>query len=140
MSGGTEWLVDAFGCDPARLASPAALLALSDGVITRLGLHVLGVPVVHQFPAPGGVTGLYLLSESHWAWHTYPEAELATFNLYCCRSRPPLDWSALLDSALGARRVEVTSVRRGLGAGAHPGHVHAPPEFARDGARPGSGK
>jgi S-adenosylmethionine decarboxylase len=81
MAGGTEWLVDAFGCDPVRLASAAALRDLSDCVIEQLGLHVLGSPVVHQFPAPGGVTGLYLLSESHWAWHTYPESELATYNL-----------------------------------------------------------
>lgn len=116
MSGGTEWLVDAFGCDPVRLASPAALLALSEGVIESLGLHVLGAPLVHHFPPPGGVTGLYLLSESHWAWHTYPESELATFNLYCCRARRPLDWSAVLGAALGARSVEVKSVLRGLGS------------------------
>jgi S-adenosylmethionine decarboxylase len=142
MAGGTEWLVDAFGCDPARLASPAALRELSDSVIGRLGLLVLGPPVVHQFPAPGGVTGLYLLSESHWAWHTYPESELGTFNLYCCRARQALDWSALLGAALGARRVEVTCVRRGLEvspAGAHAGHVESQPESARGWAQPGSG-
>ncbi len=138
MSGGTEWLVDAFGCDPVRLASPAALRALSDGVIAILGLRVLGAPVVHQFPPPGGVTGLYLLSESHWAWHTYPEAELATFNLYCCRARPPLDWPALLGAALGAGRVEVASVRRGLGAGA--ARAREPADSARAWAQPGSGK
>jgi S-adenosylmethionine decarboxylase len=137
MSGGTEWLVDAFGCDPVRLASPAALLVLSEGVIARLGLHVLGTPVVHQFPPPGGVTGLYLLSESHWAWHTYPESELATFNLYCCRVRPPLDWSAVLGAALGARSVEVKSVARGLGSV----HASSPPESARTWVHlPGTGQ
>lgn len=146
MAGGTEWLVDAFGCDPLRLASPAALCTLSDGVIAQLGLHVLGPPVVHQFPEPGGVTGLYLLSESHWAWHTYPESELATFNLYCCRARQPLDWSVLLAAALGARRVEVTSVRRGLGTGAArsarvpAGRAPEQPESARAWAQPGSRK
>ncbi|MEY2930847.1 MAG: S-adenosylmethionine decarboxylase proenzyme precursor [Pseudomonadota bacterium] len=137
MSGGTEWLVDAFGCDPVRLASPAALIALSDGVIARLGLHVLGSPAVHHFPPPGGVTGLYLLSESHWAWHTYPESELATFNLYCCRARPPLDWSAVLGAALGAQSVDVKSVPRGLGSV----RVSSPPESARTWVHlPGSGK
>lgn len=137
MSGGTEWLVDAFGCDPARLASPAALLELSEGVIACLGLHVLGAPVIHHFPPPGGVTGLYLLSESHWAWHTYPESELATFNLYCCRARRPLDWSAVLGAALGARSVEVKSVRRGLGSV----HASGPPESAPASAHlPGTGK
>jgi S-adenosylmethionine decarboxylase len=141
LSGGTEWLVDAFGCDPARLASPAALVALSDTVLSRLGLLVLGAPVVHQFPAPGGVTGLYLLSESHWAWHTYPESALATFNLYCCRARPALDWSALLASAVGAQRVEVTSLRRGLGVPRTQGApTSTQPEHAQARVQPGTGK
>jgi S-adenosylmethionine decarboxylase len=149
MSGGTEWLVDAFGCDPLRLASPAALLALSDSVISRLGLHVLGSPAVHHFPPPGGVTGLYLLSESHWAWHTYPESALATFNLYCCRSRPSLDWPALLGAALGARRVEVTTLQRGLGVSRTQEPAAAGPAAAADPAaanpalawaQPGTGK
>lgn len=133
-----------FGCDPLALANPAVFRAMSDRVIAQLGLHVLGAPLVHQFPAPGGITGLYLLSESHWAWHTYPESELATFNLYCCRAHPPLDWPALLAGALGAQRVEVTSVRRGLGAGsAARGPAPFEPVRAASSqtcAQPGSGK
>jgi S-adenosylmethionine decarboxylase len=116
MTGGTEWLVDAFGCDPARLSRAAPLLELSATIIAKLGLQVVGLPVVHHFEEPAGVTGLYLLSESHLAWHTYPESSLCTLNLYCCRSRPELDWSALLGAALGARQVRVAAVLRGLGS------------------------
>jgi len=116
MTGGTEWLVDAFGCDPLRLSNAASLLELSTAVIATLGLHVLGEPLVHRFGEPSGVTGLYLLSESHLAWHTYPESLLCTLNLYCCRAHPALDWSALLGAALGARRVRVEAVLRGLGS------------------------
>jgi S-adenosylmethionine decarboxylase len=90
------------------------LLELSATLITALELSVVGSPLLHQFDAPGGVTGLYLLSESHLAWHTYPESELCTINLYCCRSRPMLDWSVLLRRALGAERVALTVVQRGL--------------------------
>ena len=60
-----------------------------------------------------GVTALYLLAESHLACHTYPESQLATFNLYCCRERAAVDWPALLAEALGAARVQVTTVARG---------------------------
>jgi S-adenosylmethionine decarboxylase len=121
MTGGTEWLVDAFDCDPLRLSNPAPLRELSAAIIATLELHVVGEPLVHRFGEPGGVTGLYLLSESHLAWHTYPESRLCTFNLYCCRARSELDWSALLGAALGARRVRVETVLRGLGSSPPPG-------------------
>jgi S-adenosylmethionine decarboxylase len=115
MTGGTEWLVDCFGCEPERLRDAAALIALSQQLIARLELTVIGAPLVHRFGGPGGVTGVYLLSESHLAWHTYPESELATFNLYCCRARAAVDWEALLSGPLGARRVQVVTLQRGAG-------------------------
>jgi S-adenosylmethionine decarboxylase len=116
MTGGVEWLVDAYGCDADRLRDRAVLLELGATLIGALELHVIGAPQVHQFGGPGGITALYLLSESHLAWHTYPEHGLATINLYCCRARAPLDWSALLARSLAARRVTVTDIARGAGA------------------------
>lgn len=116
VTGGTEWIVDALGCDPARLRDAAALTRLCDGVVAALGLTVIGQPQVHRFGGPGGVTALYLLAESHLACHTYPESGVATFNLYCCRERVAVDWPALLGEALAADQVTVTTVRRGGGA------------------------
>jgi S-adenosylmethionine decarboxylase len=115
VHGGTEWIVDAFGCDPERLRDRDRLVGLLDGVVAQLGLIVVGAPQVHVFPDPGGVTALYLLAESHLAIHTYPEASIATLNLYCCRARPALDWPALLGDVLGSRRVQVRTVARGDG-------------------------
>jgi S-adenosylmethionine decarboxylase len=126
VTGGVEWLVDAFGCDPDRLRDRGVLLELGASLIGALELHVIGEPQVHQFSGPGGITALYLLSESHLAWHTYPEHGLATLNVYCCRSRAPLDWRLLLARTLGASRVTVTDVVRGApesAAAARKGHA-----------------
>jgi S-adenosylmethionine decarboxylase len=109
---GTEWLVDAWGCDPARLADPTRLRALCEEIVGDLALHVIG-ELWHPFPPPGGVTAMYLLSESHLTCHTWPEAGVATFNLSCCRPRPAWDWRAKLAAHLGATSVEVRSVIRG---------------------------
>jgi S-adenosylmethionine decarboxylase len=37
----------------------------------------------HQFD-PQGITGFYLLSESHLAFHTWPEKGQISFDLYTC--------------------------------------------------------
>lgn len=112
---GCEWVVDALGCDPLRLRSLATLQSLCGEVVATLGLNVVGQPAWHRFPGHAGVTGLYLLSESHLACHTYPEFALATFNLYCCRRLPHWPWEDRLKDRLAAGRVEVRELARGRG-------------------------
>ena len=109
---GTEWLIEAAGCDRALLRNEAAIRAILGHVIADLGLKAVG-EVWHKFPGEGGVTGLIALTESHLACHTYPEHRTATFNLYCCRTRPEWNWEANLKTALGAALVNVTKIERG---------------------------
>ena len=118
MNTGTEWLVDAEGCSARLLRDIDTVRGVCEEIISSLCLRVVGNPLWHQFPQPGGVTGLYLLTESHLACHTFPETETATFNLYCCRPRPPFDWENRLRAVLGARRVTVRTAERGSDAAA----------------------
>jgi len=110
---GMEWLVDARGCVPTLLADPVAIERICGRILSDLDLHVVGDGRIHQFPDPGGITALYLLTESHLACHTYPEHGAATFNLYCCRTRPVWPWKEHLAELLGAGEVEVRCVSRG---------------------------
>ena len=109
---GTEWLIEATGCEPERLRDESLLRDLFDRVVSDLGLKVID-SVWHTFPGEAGVTGLIALTESHLACHTYPEHGSATFNLYCCRTRPEWDWEFNLAAALGATTVAVTKIERG---------------------------
>ena len=109
---GTEWLIEATGCDAASLRDEETLRSLLSRVIAELGLQPIG-SVWHKFDGEGGVTGLIALSESHLACHTYPEHGTATFNLYCCRSRPEWNWDRELRLALSAKVVNVTRIDRG---------------------------
>jgi S-adenosylmethionine decarboxylase len=111
---GTEWVVDAHGCDPARLRSPDALQAVFALVVRELGLSAAGDAVWRVFPGEGGITGLQLLTESHLACHTFPERGFAAFNLYCCRPRAEWPWAERLRDALGAADVQVTTLVRGM--------------------------
>jgi S-adenosylmethionine decarboxylase len=109
---GTEWLIEAAGCKAAALRNESRVRSVIERVIADLGLRSVG-EVWHKFPGEGGVTGLVALTESHLSCHTYPEHGTATFNLYCCRTRPEWDWESNLSTTLGAKFVSIKKVERG---------------------------
>lgn len=110
---GTEWLIEAAGCEAVRLREVETLREVFARLIANLDLKIIGEGSWHKFGGEGGVTGLVMLTESHLACHTYPEHEVATFNLYCCRARPEWDWEENLRELLGAKSVNVKKIERG---------------------------
>jgi S-adenosylmethionine decarboxylase len=113
MQVGTEWLVDAHGCRGEALRDLAVVRGLLEKVLLRLELRVVGEGKWHAFPGEGGVTGIYLLTESHLSIHTYPEHGIATLNLYSCRPKSDFPWHDDLARAFGAERVVVRMIERG---------------------------
>jgi S-adenosylmethionine decarboxylase len=109
---GTEWIIDAHGCDRAALADPVRLQTLFDRLIDALKLTPVGPPVWHTFPPPGGVTGFVVLAESHLACHTFPEFGSICLNVFCCRPRTDVDVQPLMADVLGAARAVVRRVER----------------------------
>ena len=109
---GTEWLIEAEECDPATLRDESVLRLIFVHIISDLGLKVIDQSW-HKFEGEGGVTGMAMLTESHLTCHTYPEHEAATFNLYCCRTRPEWNWTSELSAQLGAKSVSVKKIERG---------------------------
>ncbi|HLY19749.1 MAG TPA: S-adenosylmethionine decarboxylase [Bryobacteraceae bacterium] len=109
---GVEWIVEGYGCSPDGLRDLSRLRTLFRTVIDDLGLHVVGEILWHQFPHPGGITGLALLSESHLTCHTFPEHGSICLNLFSCRPRPRWDFESRLRQCLGAEYVCVRDVAR----------------------------
>ncbi|HET7231846.1 MAG TPA: S-adenosylmethionine decarboxylase [Longimicrobium sp.] len=109
---GREWLVEAHGCRPEALADMATLRALFARMVRELGLNPVAEPQWHQFPGPGGITGLCLLAESHLSVHTFPEHGSLCLDLFCCIPRPEWDYAARLRELFGAAEVVVRAVER----------------------------
>jgi S-adenosylmethionine decarboxylase len=109
---GREWVVDAHGCDRAALADLHLLKSLFDRMVADLSLRPVAEAAWHRFPGPGGITGLWLLAESHLACHTFPEHGSMCLNLFCCRARPEWDYAAGLAEMFGATRVTVRALDR----------------------------
>jgi S-adenosylmethionine decarboxylase len=109
---GTEWLIEATGCSEAMLRDEAVLRRIFSQIIRDLDLKTIS-EIWHKFEGEGGVTGLVALTESHLTCHTYPEYKTASFNLYCCRTRPEWDWTKKLAESLGAQDVSIRRIDRG---------------------------
>lgn len=109
---GCEWVIEAQDCDPAALRQIGLLQTLFTLLVDGMELHPVQAPLWHQFPEPGGVTGLLLLSESHLACHTFPEYSSLCLNVFCCRPRPDFDFAGALKSVLGAGSITVRKLER----------------------------
>lgn len=84
---GLHLTADLGGCDPAAPMTDAdALRAACHAAVDEAGLNTVGERF-HTFPAPGGVTGVLLLAESHLAVHTWPETGMATIDVFVCNLR-----------------------------------------------------
>ncbi len=108
---GTEWLIDAFGCAEARLLDRQQLTALFEAIVRDMRLRPIGLPVWHVFDQ-GGITGIWLLQESHLAIHTFPEYRSACVNVFCCTPRRGLDWHDTFAAMLGSTDVRVRECER----------------------------
>jgi S-adenosylmethionine decarboxylase len=120
VTAGTEWVIDALGCAPATLRSVPSLRGLLEDVIRELALTPAADPIWKVFPGEAGVTGMWMLQESHLTVHTFPEHATAAINLYCCTERRAWAWGPELRRRLGATEVRVRVLGRGAAALADP--------------------
>jgi S-adenosylmethionine decarboxylase proenzyme len=116
---GLHLTADLRGCSAAAAAmrEAAALRALCLGAVGAAGLQPVG-ELFHAFPAPGGVTGMVLLAESHLAVHTWPELAAVTLDVYVCNrhadnSARAHALMAALEAAFAPARAEHHRVQRG---------------------------
>jgi S-adenosylmethionine decarboxylase len=109
---GVEWIIDAYGCDPAALRDRTRLETLFARLVVDLQLTPVAAPVWHTFPPPGGITGFVVLAESHLSCHTFPEFESICVNVFCCRPRTGVDPPRVMADVLGASRTLVRCVER----------------------------
>jgi len=109
---GIEWLLEIYGCPEKTLRSRESLIGLFQKIISAMGLKPLGDSTWHQFPETGGLTGFWLLQESHLAIHTFPEFQSACLNVFCCSERPAIEWGSILSENLGSKEVRIREYLR----------------------------
>ncbi|MBC7131415.1 adenosylmethionine decarboxylase [Candidatus Bathyarchaeota archaeon] len=104
------------GVDPGKISRVEILRPILDSVIAKSGLHVLSSSF-HQFQ-PHGVSAIYLLSESHFSIHTWPEYGYVALDIFTCGDDgPALKAFQLLLEELRPETFEKRVIRRDVVAG-----------------------
>ncbi len=103
MNGGIHVLLDIV--TPAGASSAYLVDSVKLSLWCRQAAEAAGATVLHNywhtFGVTSGVTGVVLLAESHITVHTYPEHNLATFDIYVCGSCDPLAAAKYLMERIG---------------------------------------
>ncbi len=110
---GKHVLADLHGVDPAILANEQALMNLVWSALVRAQFTIVD-QLSFTFPGGGaGVTGVFLLSESHAAFHTYPEIPYMALDIFSCGTADPEVALAHMTKVLQPQMLTTTIERRG---------------------------
>ena len=112
---GVEWIIDALNCDPEVLSDQRLLERFLERTVSSLKLHPIETPQWYRFPKTNGLTGIWILKESHLSCHTFPEYRSMCFNIFCCRSCAEGDWKNLFNDLGQQVQLAVKKVDRFFG-------------------------
>ncbi len=125
---GVHYLVEFNGAAREALNNPERLEEEMVRAVEKAGASVVGTRF-HRF-APEGVTGVILLSESHFSIHTWPEHGYAAVDLFTCgEGVAPEAAFRSLKKALEAEQYTLFRKNRGVGTfSGETGHAKETPK------------
>lgn len=102
---GRHLLVDFFGVAPRRLRDGKGMMEVLDRALRASRFDIIRRSS-HKFRGGGkGVTGIFILAQSHAAFHSYPESGYLALDVYTCGRHDPEPIARRLERFLRPRRV-----------------------------------
>jgi S-adenosylmethionine decarboxylase len=109
---GTHVVGDLSGIDSELLTDESLLMGMLKEALEAQTFTILGEQS-YKFPGEAsGVTGFYILSESHAAFHSYPEYGYIALDIFSCGDSRPDHVVAHVARALGADDVTMKTIDR----------------------------
>ena len=109
---GTHVVGDLSGIDSQLLMDESLLMGILKEALEAQSFTILGEQS-YKFPGEGsGVTGFYILSESHAAFHSYPEYGYIALDIFSCGDSRPDHVVAHVARALGADDATTKTIDR----------------------------
>ncbi|MHA1720124.1 MAG: adenosylmethionine decarboxylase [Promethearchaeota archaeon] len=110
---GFHYLVELNECDPLLLKDAQILENLLQKAAKESGATEIG-RVFHEF-SPHGVSGVILISESHFSIHTWPEYGYAAVDFFTCSESVDVQKAIrILKENLHSKSSSVIEIKRGF--------------------------
>lgn len=107
-------LVDFFGADKAKLRDKKTLMTVLRTALEKNDFRIIRGGS-YKFMAGGkGVTGFFMLAQSHAAFHSYPEYGYFALDVYSCGGHNPKPIAEEIKKHLGSCRMSKTFFKRGI--------------------------
>jgi S-adenosylmethionine decarboxylase len=111
---GYHYLIELYDCDPQKIQNADFLEETLQTAVKKSESTEIG-RIFHRF-SPHGVSGVILISESHFSLHTWPEYGYVAIDLFTCSAQTKIDAAyAYLVTQLDSQRHNITEIKRGLG-------------------------
>ena len=112
---GFHFLIELFDCDKITLKDVKSIESAMNNAIHISGATEVG-RIFHEF-SPHGISGVILISESHFSIHTWPEYAYAAVDLFTCNKKLNIEAAyQQLTTDLKAKRASIKKIDRGIGA------------------------
>ncbi len=109
---GTHLILELQGCPADILDDPEVVSRIMVSAVEVSGATLIQ-PFFHQF-APQGVSGVVIISESHFSIHTWPEYGYAAVDIFTCGDEIDMDAATEhLRRGLGADHIQKMVLSRG---------------------------
>jgi S-adenosylmethionine decarboxylase proenzyme len=110
---GYHYLIELHDCNRTILTNKTRLRTALQQAATIAGSHQIG-EVFHEF-SPHGVSGVILISESHFSIHTWPEKNYAAVDFFTCNDKLQIQAAyQYLIQELHAQKYSIQEIKRGL--------------------------
>ncbi len=110
---GSHLLADLYGVNPSLLVDEQELMKMLFDALVRANFHIIN-QLSYKFPSGGaGVTGMFLLSESHATFHTYPERNYMAVDIFSCGQADPQTALSIVIEVLQPHFFKTKIQRRG---------------------------
>lgn len=108
---GHHLIVDIDNINNNKIYSNSFILKLCNDIIKSTNINVLK-SLIHKFK-PHGLTALYLLSESHFSIHTWPEEKKIRLDLFSCNKNNNFDKAIdIIKKNLPESKINITKINR----------------------------
>ncbi|MFT7507388.1 MAG: S-adenosylmethionine decarboxylase [Acidimicrobiales bacterium] len=116
---GVHFMVDGYDAPESFLSNSEALTKALYDIPVKMGMHTISKPMVVEVGPnnkkdPGGLSGVVLIAESHFSFHTFPKRGFVTIDVYTCKDELDIDKLLMeLKDVFGFAKEETHCIKRG---------------------------